>query len=172
MEEGEIPAYVRHRLALVGWDETDPRPEFLDDVWSALYRHSAGVPRRLNMLMGRVLLHGAVEGLARIDGTTIDLVAADMAADRGGVEAVAPPAARPDPKPVERPRRRTSDAAPPTEAAPVRIVHAQDPDLLDRIAMLEERLDEQEAIVRRVLSMLIEWVEQDEASISQPHRAH
>jgi general secretion pathway protein A len=165
MEEGEIPAYVRHRLSLVGWNEADPSPEFLDDVWSALYRHSAGVPRRLNMLLGRVLLHGAVEGLDRIDGATVDLVAHDMVADRGEAESVGEAA-------PQQFRRRASDAAPPTEAAPVRIVHAQDPELVDRIAMLEERLDEQEAVVRRVLTMLIEWVEADDEAVGQHYTAH
>lgn len=147
MEEEEVSAYIGHRLSLVGWQGN---PDFTGDSFAALYRHSGGVPRRLNMLVGRVLMHGAVEGLARIDAATIDMVAADMGEERAV------------PDTTEAPRRRAADAAPPTEAAPVRIVTAQDPELVDRIASLEERLDEQEAAIRRVLSLMIEWVEREE----------
>ncbi len=151
MEEEEIAPYIGHRLSMVGWTGN---PDFTEDSFAALYRHSGGVPRRLNMLAGRVLLHGSVEGLNRIDAHTVDLVAADMGEERQVARASAPAAAEP--------RRRAMDAAPPTEAAPVRIVTAQDPELLDRIASLEERLDEQEAAIRRVLGLLIDWVEREE----------
>jgi putative secretion ATPase (PEP-CTERM system associated) len=147
MEEEEIAPYIGHRLSLVGWTGN---PDFTEDSFAALYRHSGGLPRRLNVLAGRVLLHGSVEGLDRIDGHTVDLVAADMSDERASAEAPA------------EPKRRAVDAAPPTEAAPVRIVTAQDPELLDRIASLEERLDEQEAAIRRVLTLLIDWVEREE----------
>jgi general secretion pathway protein A len=151
MEEAEVGPYVAHRLSLVGWDGN---PYFVEDAMAALYRHSAGVPRRLNMLAGRVLMHGAIEGLSRIDAATVDLVAADMANERTVVEPIAD---------AEQ-RRRIADAAPPSEAAPaVRIVTQRDPELLDRIAVLEERLDEQEATIRRVLSLLIDWIETDES---------
>jgi uncharacterized protein YcbX len=108
-----------------------------------------------------VLLHGSVEGLDRIDGATVDLVAADVLDERVWAESV----------PAEEQRRRTADAAPPTEAAPVRIVTAQDPELADRIAMLEERLDEQEAAIRRVLTLMIDWVEREEP-VGQRYGTH
>ena len=151
MEEEEVAPYFRHRLSLVGW--TSERLDFADDAWSAFYRHSDGVPRRLNVLAGRVLLHGAIEGLDRIDGATVDLIAADMADERWqGGEAIDEPMLR-----------RAADAAPPTEAAQVRIVRAEDPETAGRLARLEERLDEQEAVIRRVLAMLIDWVEREES---------
>jgi general secretion pathway protein A len=158
MEADEIAPYIQHRLKLVGWENN---PAFTEDAWDALHNHSGGVPRRLNVLAGRVLLHGSVEGLNRIDGATVDMVAADQGEERATIVEAAPP------------RRRASDAAPPTEAAPVRIVTAQDPALLDRIAELEERLDEQEATIRRVLGLLIDWVEQDQpVSAGSRYSAH
>ena len=151
MEEAEVGPYVAHRLALVGWQGN---PDFVDDSLPALYRHSGGVPRKLNMLAGRVLIHGAIEGLARIDAATVDLVAADMAEERVVPEPLADAAQR----------QRIADAAPPSETAPaVRVVTRQDPELLDRIAQLEERIDEQEAALRRVLSLLIDWIEREES---------
>ncbi len=160
MEEEEVEAYFRHRLSLVGW--MPERLDFADDSWAAFYRHTDGVPRRLNMLAGRVLLHGAIEGLDRIGGATVDLIAADMAEERGQFRDQAD----------EPMLRRAADAAPPTEAAQIRIVRAEDPEMADRLAQLEERLDEQEAVIRSVLSMLIDWVEREESVSQRYNTAH
>ncbi|USI72123.1 XrtA/PEP-CTERM system-associated ATPase [Sphingomonas morindae] len=156
MEPEEIEPYVRHRLALVDWQG---RPGFDPGCWEALYRHSGGLPRRLNLLAGRVLLHGSIDGLERIDAATVEMIAEDMAAD-------AAPEARPEPP---QPRRRASDAAPPGEAGAPLPARAPDPALADRIARLEERIDEQEAAIRRVLGLLIDWVEGEPAAAPSTH---
>ena len=62
MGRAEIEPYMRHRLKLVGWAG---RPGFSADAFDALYTGSAGVPRRLNQLAGRVMLFGAIEGLVQ-----------------------------------------------------------------------------------------------------------
>ena len=36
-----------------------------------------------------------------------------------------------------------------------------DSDLLERITMLEKRIEEQDAALRRVLTLLVDWVESD-----------
>ena len=161
MDAEEVEPYIRHRLDLVGWTGN---PVFSDDVWPALYEHSGGLPRRLNILAGRVLLHGSVEGLERIDGSTVHVVAGDMADERELPPAEEAPVA------AAAPRRRAADAAPPAEPA-VRIVRELDPEISERIALLEERLDEQEAAVRRVLTLLIDWVERDETASGQRHNS-
>ena len=137
MNADEIEAYITHRLTLVGWD--GQRPAFADDAFEALHRHSDGVPRRLNTLINRVLLNGALEQLDTIDGDAVDAVAADLAADgpQGG--------------------EWIEDDAVPARAGAV------DTQAQRRIAALEERLDEQDVALRRVLGLLIEWVERDEA---------
>ncbi|MBV9841174.1 MAG: AAA family ATPase [Sphingomonadaceae bacterium] len=147
----EIEAYVTHRLALVGWDG---RPAFTADAFAALHRHSDGIPRRLNTLANRVLLSGALEELDTISGETVDAVAADLAAD-------APDSAEEATADV-RQMRRATDAEPwrETVAAPVHAATV-DPHAQRRIAALEERLEEQDAALRRVLTMLIDWVERD-----------
>jgi general secretion pathway protein A len=161
MEEEEVKPYVLHRLDLVGWQG---RPAFVEDAWEALYRNSGGLPRRLNILAGRVLLHGSIEGLERIDAATIDLVAGDMAAERELPEASEAPAPT-----TATPRRRASDASPPAEGGGVRIVRQADPEMLERLSVMEERLDEQEAAIRRVLTLLIDWVERDEPASGSRH---
>uniref|UniRef100_UPI001575A28A ExeA family protein n=1 Tax=Sphingomonas bacterium TaxID=1895847 RepID=UPI001575A28A len=109
MEPDEVEAYVAHRLSLVGWRG---RPDFADDAFPALYRASGGVPRRLNQLAGRVLLHCAVEGLDLIDAGIVRAVAAE---DRpaGPRDADAPVESGPEPA-VERPLA----AAPPVPVPP------------------------------------------------------
>jgi hypothetical protein len=132
MEGNEVEGYVVHRLSVAGWQG---RPAFAPDAWSALYRHSGGIPRRLNQLMTRLLLHAAVEGLDRVEGGAVDQVVADLDADQAR-----PPVA--------------AEAAAYRPAEPVR-----DLALERRVATLEARLQEQEQAVRRVLTLLVEWVE-------------
>jgi putative secretion ATPase (PEP-CTERM system associated) len=139
MDAEEIEPYVRHRLEVAGWQGD---PSFTDDVWPALHAHSGGLPRRLNMLAGRVLLHGAIEGIDRIDGATVQLVASDMAEERDLSDAGFTPSAR--------------------AAGPARAAAPADGEVRSRLAALEERMDEQETAIRRVLTLLIDWVERDE----------
>jgi general secretion pathway protein A len=132
IEPNEVEPYLVHRLACAGWTG---RPAFAPDAFAALHRHSGGVPRRLNQLAARLLLQGAVEQAERFDGGAVERVVADLDADTPRAEAVT----RLRPARAEQPVR---DLA-----------------LERRVASLEARLDEQEAIVRRVLTLLVEWVE-------------
>jgi general secretion pathway protein A len=136
MEANEVEPYLVHRLACAGWQG---RPAFSPDAFAGLYRHSGGVPRRLNQLANRLLLQGAVEQADGFDCADVERVVADLAAD----------APRPAP---------AAPVAAPEEAEPVQ-TRVRDFALERRIAALEARADEQEVIVRRVLTLLVEWVE-------------
>jgi general secretion pathway protein A len=136
IESAEVEGYVVHRLAVAGWTG---RPGFGPDTFQALYRHSGGIPRRLNQLATRLLLYAAVEQLETIRGEHVEAVAADLDSDR--------PQSRSVPL-----RAAPSAAHSPQE--PVRDLAVE-----RRVASLEARLDEQEKIVRRVLTLLVEWVE-------------
>ncbi len=73
-------------------------PLYAADAFDALYDASGGVPRRLNVLAGRVLLQAAIEGVELIGRQTVESVAADMAADMSaGREAPMPIAVEPEP---------------------------------------------------------------------------
>jgi putative secretion ATPase (PEP-CTERM system associated) len=145
MEANEVEPYMVHRLAVAGWQG---RPAFDQDSFAALYRHTGGVPRKLNQLANRLLLYAAVERLESVGGHDVEAVAADMAADR-------PASTSKRVLPLRRP------------GAPVE-PSAADPSLEGRIAAIEARLDEQEAAVRRVLTLLLDWVENE----SQPRRSN
>jgi putative secretion ATPase (PEP-CTERM system associated) len=143
MEANEVEPYMVHRLAVAGWQG---RPGFEPDAFAALYRHTGGVPRKLNQLANRALLYAGVERLETIGGHDVEAVAADMAADR-------PASASKRVLPLRRPA-----AAEP----------AGDSSLERRIAAIEARMDEQEAAVRRVLTVLLDWVENE----SRPRRSN
>lgn len=242
----EVEPYMAHRLSVVGWNG---RPDFTDSAIAALYAGSDGVPRRLNQLAGRVMLHGAVEGIDVIDGAAIEAVIADIAGDspvaqRAAERAAEPiaPVAAPDARnaegtprpfaplsraappppspdgtgprpiiltpppappaasepratapetlapagPVDGPvagadasRAASRDTAPHEEEATVPANDAEsaeratraddpasgaspapaDPVLIARIAALEARVEDQDAALRRVLTLLVDWVE-------------
>ena len=58
LQEDQTRAYVEHRLHVVGWKND---PQISSPVFSIIYQFSAGVPRRINLMCNRLLLHGYVE---------------------------------------------------------------------------------------------------------------
>lgn len=78
MNPDEAAPYIMHRLACAGWKGT---PRFTQSAYEAFHRLSDGIPRRLNMLAGRVMLQGAIERLTDIDGEVVEDVAADLASE-------------------------------------------------------------------------------------------
>lgn len=101
----EVAPYVMHRLACAGWKGT---PRFTQDAYDAFHRLSGGIPRRLNMLAGRVMLQGAIERLTDIDGEVVEDVASDLASES------IMPAQGPQPRAQAMP----TDAEPPVFVSP------------------------------------------------------
>lgn len=58
LEADETEAYVRHRLETVNWRGD---PAISQSVYPLIFKFSAGVPRRINLICSRLLLHCAVE---------------------------------------------------------------------------------------------------------------
>ncbi|HEX8525998.1 XrtA/PEP-CTERM system-associated ATPase [Allosphingosinicella sp.] len=153
MAPDEVESYIRHRLTLVGWAG---RPGFAADSFSAIHRHSGGIPRRVNQLANRLMLFAAVEEAAAIDSRAVEAVVADMSSDK------------PAQAPAERvlPLRSVPFAAEEVKTVPEPGFqpHPQPSPVSDlaferRIALLEAQLEEQEAALRRVLALLVDWVE-------------
>ncbi len=132
LEPSEVRSYVEHRLKCVGWAG---RPTFTEDVWRLLHSQSGGVPRRLNSIMHRVLLAGAVEQRDVISADLVMAVLNDMEDD------------------LQMP------AVPEAAASPAPVADTHMLDVAARIAMLEARTEEQDAALRRILEVMVEWAE-------------
>lgn len=219
MEPEEVEPYILHRLGKVGWTGN---PSFSPDAFEEIFDYSEGVPRKLNVLVSRLLLYGAVEQMHRITAQNVRSVVTEIEADRGldastlaplpveavvaaAADAVAPtatPFAVPAPAneaPLEWPQRAAEPVAADERApftapvepaaqiiltppeleepeaaadAPAEAAPAIEPELLAalqrQIVSLEERLVEQDAALRRVLDLLIEWVERDPENAPNP----
>jgi putative secretion ATPase (PEP-CTERM system associated) len=178
MDADEVAAYVRHRLTRVDWQGN---PDFEPAAFEAVHRYSGGIPRRVNQIMQRVLLASALENAELVTAGTVEAVAAEMGADAAAQPVTADPvAAQPvatQPEPVEaapveekvfslRSARRAPEAVP-AWSEPVIVT---DPALEQRLAALEARTEEQEAMLRRVLILLVDWVEN--AQEPAYHRTH
>ncbi|CAN5117300.1 hypothetical protein BH10PSE12_BH10PSE12_11080 [soil metagenome] len=204
MMASEIQPYIEHRLKLVDWQGN---PRFTPEAYAAIHVATDGVPRRVNALVSRVLLLGAIDRLDLIDTPVVDAVVADMGHE-GEVEAapVRPSVQAPVQAPVQA---SVQSMAPPIEAESVFVpssgpapadapVVGATADLLDlhrikaeldelrasmatqeqtwdvnplfdrlnavekRVTAAEARAADQDAALRRLLTMLVDWVERED----------
>ncbi|MEA3042866.1 MAG: ral secretion pathway protein [Sphingomonadales bacterium] len=148
MGADEVESYIRHRLTRVDWQGS---PAFEPAAIEAIHAYSGGIPRRVNQLAHRLMLNAAVEGAEMIGGAAVEAVAADMGADSAAREERVLPLRS----------ARTTPVAANEPAAPQPIVQVPDPAFERRVAELEAQVVEQEAMLRRALTMLVDWVEAD-----------
>jgi general secretion pathway protein A len=144
MGQIEIRPYIEHRLRLVGWTG---HPSIDESAIEPLFRASGGMPRKLNTVMTRVLLMGAVENRTVIDRPLVESAVADYVAD--GAAAAEPVG---------------DDMAGVAAAAKARALFATDPTMLDfaaRVAMLESHAAEQGIVLRRLLELMVERAESE-----------
>ena len=78
LSNDETGTYVRHRLAQTGWKD-DPLIE--PEAISAAYHATGGVPRLINVLFNRSLLHLYLEQRHTLTAEDVKLVAADLATE-------------------------------------------------------------------------------------------
>ena len=213
MQPREVQAYIEHRLKCVGWKGN---PGFDGDVFAGIYEATDGLPRRINQIVNRLLLLGAIDRRSRIDSPMLEQVLGELG-DDGAISLVTP---KPRVEAIASVRETSSaiDAAKPAgaPAAPapedaidaaqaialiesalagrdaqitelqqavldlstaaergrhgdatedgelVASLQAQVEAVTDYAANLEARLGEQERLLRHTLTMLIEWIENEE----------
>jgi general secretion pathway protein A len=80
LNRDETHAYIRHRILVAGG--TDPLL-FDDAACDAVFQHSQGVPRVINLLCDTALVYGFAEQKPRIDVQLMDDVARDK--QKGGI---------------------------------------------------------------------------------------
>ncbi|MFN3231956.1 MAG: AAA family ATPase [Alphaproteobacteria bacterium] len=77
-DTAETGAYIRHRMELAGWKND---PVITEAAVAAIHRFCGGVPRRINQLCSRLLLHGYLESLHEIDQGAVEKVISELVAD-------------------------------------------------------------------------------------------
>jgi general secretion pathway protein A len=200
MEADEVEPYIIHRLSKTGYTG---RPRFEADAIAAIYAETQGVPRKLNTLMNRVLLMGAIEQLETIDAELVIAVIADMAGKPFEYEAplsakaprvtepeiveeliIAEPAfvASVEAAPVAAESEKQSEAIIQTivpiiaDSAAIYLAPAENDALPDvselgalarNVGELEKRVSEQDAALRRVLAMLIDWMDKEQVAFDR-----
>jgi general secretion pathway protein A len=194
MDADEVEPYIMHRMQRAGWTG---RPQLTEDAYDAIFEETGGVPRKINALMNRSLLMGAVEQVDILDGGLVTAVIADMAGQpfeyeaplsaHGEVSVALPeieaviedtvePAAvavaeeeiAEDDDVLELPSASVITLAAPTSAEPV--ANAADAETMNalhaRVERLEARVTQQDTDLRRVLALVIDWVEKDNQSLA------
>jgi len=180
MEREEIEPYVIHRLQCVGWQGN---PQFDQRVFIDLHEATGGIPRRVNQMMSRLLLLGAVEQRTRIDSAMLASVRKEMEGEATFPMAAPQPLPRvevavPAPGPIkhafsipaaprvkveallaERDEKIAELQQAVVELAESTPAGAEGDAWAESLAALEARVSEQDQAVRHVLTMLIEWFE-------------
>lgn len=158
LDAAEVEHYITHRMEHVGWEG---RPALDEGLLPALFDATGGIPRRVNQVMNRLLLLGAIEESDELNLTMLEAVCEEMAGDqvRGTTSEAGSPVTAP-PTAVGEDRTAELEAAiAELQAAGALNGQPVDPEVGDAIQRLEARLEEQERSFRHVLSMLIEWLE-------------
>jgi len=75
LKEVETKAYIIHRLEQVGWQGD---PAISNAVYPAIFRFTAGIPRRINQVCSRLFLHGSVEGSHKLGIGDVRIVIAEL----------------------------------------------------------------------------------------------
>ena len=81
----ETETYIKHRLAKVGWTN-DPQIE--NDVYMGVYQFTAGVPRRINTLMDRLLLNASLADSHVLSFAGLRAITSEIATEQEADKAV------------------------------------------------------------------------------------
>ncbi|MBW6397531.1 AAA family ATPase [Roseomonas sp. HJA6] len=123
----ETHAYIRHRMAAVGWTG---HPTWDDAALDAVFHNTAGIPRRINRLCSRILLSGSLEQCTVLTAELAEATAMELEQDLSEI---------------------VSEAEPPPE---VLGLEAAIRDLADRITNLERVSAGRERVFRRIQALM------------------
>ena len=138
----ETRAYIEHRLALAGWTN-DPR--ISSDAYAAIYRLTAGIPRRINALCERVLLFACLEEAHHVTAEMVSSVGEALHQEQVGLNT--PERAQESNPPADEIRLTA-----PAELATVASARSEPVD--ERLLGLETSLAQLTAFVRDELNLL------------------
>jgi putative secretion ATPase (PEP-CTERM system associated) len=79
LDEATTQEYVLHRLQHVGWNSD---PEFDQAIFPYIHKYSLGIPRLINLICSRLLLHGMVEELHRLEEADVRTAIESLAVEQ------------------------------------------------------------------------------------------
>jgi general secretion pathway protein A len=129
LNEAETRSYIEHRLRRAEWKDD---PHFAESSFPLIYRHTQGVPRRINTLCSRLLLYGFLEQLHTLSADAVDKVANDLREEMS-VVTVHPAAVA-----GSNGKGGLGGAA---------------PEFAERVAVLERSVDKHERLIRRAIEI-------------------
>ena len=142
----ETREYIEHRLTLSGWSHD---PQFTPDAFKLIFDYTAGIPRRINLLADRLLLHCFVEELHQIDEAIVRTVAEEARQEfpmQAPEHLIEPP---PDADTQTTPAGNNVQALHPASPAERRLVALE-----RRVAVLEQTLRNERKRMQRLLTLL------------------
>lgn len=134
--------YIEHRLKCAG--ATD-KPAIEPEAFDALFKASQGIPRRINSVCDRLLLHGYLAGKTRLGAADVEEVASEFARESGTA----------DPAPAAN---DTLPAASTPDGLAHQFASLSATQQADRLDRLEQSLLRLERINSQTLSLLQRWV--------------
>ncbi len=126
----ETKRYIGFRMVAVGWDG---EPNFDPDFYGAVHKHTGGVPRKINILMDRMLVYGYLEELREFGAEDVADVVEEMSMEIAGDLSNSAAPVVPDMSPVQA-------AGDGSKALDKDISGLSRSDLEARLARLEEKL--------------------------------
>ena len=129
----ETQNYIAHRLEIANWQGT---PSFDEAIPGMIHKVTGGIPRRINILFARLLVHGAIEERDHLDERDCQSAIDDLEAEMGKIAVMPRPAAG-----------QGVHAALDGSAVP----H-------DDVARLERRIDELESIMTELVHTMAELI--------------
>jgi general secretion pathway protein A len=129
LNEAETRAYIEHRLRRAEWKDD---PHFTEAAFPVIYQRTEGVPRRINTLCSRLLLHGFLEQLHTLTASAVEKVANDL---REEIAVVSTPQA-----PAE------------ARSEPTNASHGLSL-VIERLAHLEKSVEKHERLIRRAIEI-------------------
>lgn len=81
LSRDETKRYIGYRLVTVGWNGS---PSFGQEIYDEVHAWTGGIPRKINILMDRLLLYGYLEEVRDFDRSHVQMVIEEMGEELSG----------------------------------------------------------------------------------------
>lgn len=158
LDKKETQQYVEHRLKCVNWSGD---PKFKVDAIDEIYSFTQGVPRRVNVLCDRLMLHGCLEHLHTFGRDAVAAVTTELNQEgwktsndesAGEVPTIADAPAGASTPPVEAVEVKPAAVPEPAAEEPVRSIATEE--IILRLAALEKEIRALKKSARKDRSLL------------------